>query len=39
METLIFVDSNIWCYYFNRSALEHNALLKTKPIQENLNPR
>ena len=24
MEGLIFVDSNIWCYYFDRSAFEHN---------------
>jgi len=24
MERLIFVDSNIWCYYFDRSAQEHN---------------
>ena len=23
MERLIFVDSNIWCYYFDRSAQEH----------------
>lgn len=23
MESLIFVDSNIWCYYFDRSAQEH----------------
>ena len=28
MESLIFVDSNIWCYYFDRSALEHNAVSK-----------
>ncbi len=27
MESLIFVDSNIWCYYFDRSAQEHNAVL------------
>ena len=26
MERLIFVDSNIWCYYFNRSAQEHDAV-------------
>jgi predicted nucleic acid-binding protein len=26
MESLIFVDSNIWCYYFDRSAQEHNAV-------------
>jgi len=24
MERLIFVDSNIWCYYFDRSSQEHN---------------
>lgn len=24
MERLIFVDSNIWCYYFDRSAQEHD---------------
>jgi predicted nucleic acid-binding protein len=24
MERLIFIDSNIWCYYFDRSAQEHN---------------
>ncbi len=28
MESLIFVDSNIWCYYFDRSAQEHNAIPK-----------
>gem|GEM_PF-2889396 len=28
MESLIFVDSNIWCYYFDRSAKEHNAVSK-----------
>lgn len=28
MESLIFVDSNIWCYYFDRSAQEHNAVSK-----------
>jgi predicted nucleic acid-binding protein len=26
MERLIFVDSNIWCYYFDRSAQEHEAV-------------
>jgi predicted nucleic acid-binding protein len=26
MECLIFVDSNIWCYYFDRSAQEHAAV-------------
>ena len=26
MERLIFVDSNIWCYYFDRSAQEHDAV-------------
>ncbi len=26
MESLIFVDSNIWCYYFDRSAQEHTAV-------------
>jgi len=26
MESLIFVDSNIWCYYFDRSAPEHKAV-------------
>lgn len=26
MESLIFVDSNIWCYYFDRSAQEHDAV-------------
>ncbi len=26
MESLIFVDSNIWCYYFNRSAQEHGVV-------------
>jgi len=29
MESLIFVDSNIWCYYFDRSAQEHNAVSKS----------
>ena len=29
MESLIFVDSNIWCYYFDRSAKEHNAVSKS----------
>ena len=24
MESLIFIDSNIWCYYFDRSATEHD---------------
>jgi predicted nucleic acid-binding protein len=24
MESLIFIDSNIWCYYFDRSAQEHD---------------
>lgn len=24
MESLIFIDSNIWCYYFDRSAIEHD---------------
>lgn len=24
MESLIFVDSNIWCYYFDRSTIEHD---------------
>jgi len=24
MESLIFIDSNIWCYYFDRCAREHN---------------
>jgi uncharacterized protein len=24
MESLTFVDSNIWCYYFDRCAQEHN---------------
>jgi uncharacterized protein len=28
MESLIFVDSNIWCYYFDRSSLEHNVVSK-----------
>jgi len=26
MERLIFVDSNIWCYYFDRSAQEHDII-------------
>lgn len=26
MESLIFVDSNIWCYYFDRSAHEHSVV-------------
>ena len=26
MESLIFVDSNIWCYYFDRSVQEHNVV-------------
>lgn len=26
MESLIFVDSNIWCYYFDRSAVEHDVV-------------
>lgn len=26
MESLIFVDSSIWCYYFDRSAQEHNEM-------------
>jgi predicted nucleic acid-binding protein len=26
MESLIFVDSNIWCYYFDRSAPEHDVV-------------
>lgn len=26
MERLIFVDSNIWCYYFDRSAQEHDTV-------------
>ena len=24
MESLIFIDSNIWCYYFDRCAQEHD---------------
>jgi len=24
MGSLIFVDSNIWCYYFDRSTKEHD---------------
>jgi len=24
MESLIFIDSNIWCYYLDRSAQEHD---------------
>jgi predicted nucleic acid-binding protein len=24
MESLIFVDSNTWCYYFDRSTIEHD---------------
>ena len=24
MDRLIFIDSNIWCYYFDRAAQEHN---------------
>ncbi len=31
MESLIFVDSNIWCYYFDRSAQEHNEALICRP--------
>jgi len=26
MESLIFVDSNIWCYYFDLSAVEHDVV-------------
>ena len=26
MDGMIFVDSNIWCYYFDRSAKEHDAV-------------
>ena len=26
MESLIFIDSNIWCYYFDRSAQEHDVV-------------
>ena len=26
MERLIFIDSNIWCYYFDRSAQEHDVV-------------
>ena len=26
MESLIFIDSNIWCYFFDRSALEHDVV-------------
>lgn len=26
MEDVIFIDSNIWCYYFNKSASEHNII-------------
>ncbi len=26
MGRLIFVDSNIWCYYFDRSAQEHDVV-------------
>ena len=36
MERLIFVDSNIWFYYFNRSATEHEAVAeKLEQILEN----
>lgn len=36
MERLIFVDSNIWCYYFDRSAKEHEAVTL---ITATMNPR
>jgi predicted nucleic acid-binding protein len=26
MGSLIFVDSNIWCYYFDRSTTEHDVV-------------
>ena len=26
MGSLIFVDSNIWCYYFDRSTIEHDVV-------------
>ena len=26
MERLTFIDSNIWCYYFDRSAQEHDVV-------------
>ena len=26
MESLIFIDSNIWCYYLDRSAQEHDVV-------------
>lgn len=29
MEDVIFIDSNIWCYYFNNSALEHDIIAST----------
>ena len=28
MEGMTFIDSNIWCYYFDRSAKEHDAVSK-----------
>jgi uncharacterized protein len=35
MESLIFVDSNIWCYYFDRSAQEHDVV--SKKVEEVLD--
>ena len=26
MESLTFIDSNIWCYYFDRSSQEHETV-------------
>ena len=36
MERLIFMDSDIWCYYFDRSAQEHAAVSeRLKQVPEN----
>ncbi len=37
MESLIFVDSNIWCYYFDRSAQEHKIV--SERLEEALEGR
>jgi predicted nucleic acid-binding protein len=35
MESLIFIDSNIWCYYFDRSAMEHDIV--SEKLEQALN--
>ena len=37
MESLIFIDSNIWCYYFDRSALEHDIV--SEKLEQALDER